>query len=151
RVVSHPERPLASGAVRGWDRRNAHYFQLILSLAAHYGFDVDTPWQELPKDIQKAILFGSGKQRIAFRYLTERGGKVTREHAFEGIVPNMERRYKETESAAVREELARFISDQPCPECEGQRLNRSARNVFVAEQALPALTRRSIDDALAFF
>ncbi|MGN6328183.1 MAG: excinuclease ABC subunit UvrA [Rhodanobacter sp.] len=151
RVVSHPERALASGAVRGWDRRNAHYFQLILSLAAHYGFDVDTPWQDLPKDVQKAILFGSGKQRIAFRYLTERGGKVTREHAFEGIVPNMERRYKETESAAVREELARFISDQPCPECEGQRLNRSARNVFVAEQALPALTRRSIDDALAFF
>ncbi|HUH54485.1 MAG TPA: excinuclease ABC subunit UvrA [Rhodanobacter sp.] len=151
RVVSHPEQPLASGAVRGWDRRNAHYFQLILSLAAHYGFDVDTPWQDLPKDVQKAVLFGSGKQRIAFRYLTERSGKVTREHAFEGIVPNMERRYKETESAAVREELARFISDQPCPECEGQRLNRSARNVFVAEHALPALTRRSIDDALSFF
>jgi excinuclease ABC subunit A len=151
RVVGHPELPLSNGAVRGWDRRNAHYFQLILSLAAHYGFDVDTPWQKLPADVQKAILYGSGKDRIAFRYITERGGKVTREHAFEGILPNLERRYKETESAAVREELAKYISDQPCPECAGQRLNRSARNVFVADHALPSLTSRSIDDALAFF
>ena len=151
RVVGHPELPLSGGAVRGWDRRNAHYFQLILSLAAHYGFDVDTPWQKLPADIQKAVLHGSGKDKIAFRYITERGGKVTREHAFEGILPNLERRYKETESPAVREELAKYISDQPCPTCEGQRLNRSARNVFVADHALPSLTHRSIDDALAFF
>ncbi len=151
RVVGHPELALASGAVRGWDRRNAHYFQLILSLAAHYGFDVDTPWRKLPADVQKAVLYGSGKEKIAFRYLTERGGKITREHAFEGIVPNLERRYRETESSAVREELAKYISDQPCPACEGQRLNRSARNVFVADHALPTLTRRSIDDALAFF
>ncbi|GAB2542725.1 excinuclease ABC subunit UvrA [Rhodanobacter koreensis] len=151
RVVGHPELPLSGGAVRGWDRRNAHYFQLILSLAAHYGFDVDTPWQKLPADVQKAVLHGSGKDKIAFRYITERGGKVTREHAFEGILPNLERRYKETESPAVREELAKYISDQPCPACEGQRLNRSARNVFVADHALPSLTHRSIDDALAFF
>ena len=151
RVVGHPELSLANGAVRGWDRRNAHYFQLILSLAAHYGFDVDTPWNKLPADVQKAILYGSGKDKIAFRYITERGGKVTREHAFEGILPNLDRRYKETESAAVREELAKYISDQPCPACEGQRLNRSARNVFVADHALPSLTARSIDDALAFF
>lgn len=151
RVVGHPELPLSGGAVRGWDRRNAHYFQLILSLAAHYGFDVDTPWQQLPADVRKAILHGSGKQKIAFRYLTERGGRVTREHPFEGILPNLERRYKETESAAVREELAKYISDQPCPACDGQRLNRSARNVFVADHALPSLTHRSIDDALAFF
>ncbi|MGS0999963.1 excinuclease ABC subunit UvrA [Rhodanobacter sp. UC4451_H18] len=151
RVVGHPELSLANGAVRGWDRRNAHYFQLLMSLAAHYGFDVDAPWQKLPADVQKAILYGSGKEQIAFRYITERGGKVTREHAFEGIVPNLERRYKETESAAVREELAKYISDQPCPACEGQRLNRSARNVFVADHALPSLTARSIDDALAFF
>jgi excinuclease ABC subunit A len=151
RVVGHPELPLSGGAVRGWDRRNAHYFQLILSLAAHYGFDVDTPWHKLPADVQKAVLHGSGKDKIAFRYITERGGKVTREHAFEGILPNLERRYKETESAAVREELAKYISDQPCPACEGQRLNRSARNVFVADHALPSLTHRSIDDALAFF
>jgi len=151
RVVGHPELPLSGGAVRGWDRRNAHYFQLILSLAAHYGFDVDTPWQKLPADVQKAVLHGSGKDKIAFRYITERGGKVTREHAFEGILPNLERRYKETESSAVREELAKYISDQLCPACEGQRLNRSARNVFVADHALPSLTHRSIDDALAFF
>ena len=151
RVVGHPELPLSAGAVRGWDRRNAHYFQLILSLAAHYGFDVDTPWQALPADVQKAVLHGSGKQKIAFRYLTERGGRVTREHPFEGILPNLERRYKETESAAVREELAKYISDQPCPDCDGQRLNRSARNVFVADHALPSLTHRSIDDTLAFF
>jgi excinuclease ABC subunit A len=151
RVVAHPELPLSAGAVRGWDRRNAHYFQLILSLAAHYGFDVDTPWQDLRPDVQQAILHGSGTKKIAFRYLTERGGKVTREHPFEGIVPNLERRYKETESAAVREELSKYISDQPCPTCEGQRLNRSARNVFVAGHALPSLTHRSIDDTLAFF
>ncbi|OOG45828.1 excinuclease ABC subunit UvrA [Rhodanobacter sp. C01] len=151
RVVGHPELPLSGGAVRGWDRRNAHYFQLILSLAAHYGFDVDTPWQKLPADVQKAVLYGSGKDKIAFRYITERGGKVTREHPFEGILPNLDRRYKETESPAVREELAKYISDQPCPTCEGQRLNRSARNVFVADHALPSLTHRSIDDALAFF
>jgi excinuclease ABC subunit A len=151
RVVGHPELSLAGGAVRGWDRRNAHFFQLILSLAAHYGFDVDAPWQSLPKDVQQAVMYGSGKEKIAFRYLTERGGKVTREHPFEGILPNLDRRYKETESAAVREELAKYIADHPCPECQGQRLNRSARNVFVADQALPSLTHRSIDDALAFF
>jgi len=151
RVVAHPELSLAGGAIRGWDRRNAHYFQLLLSLAAHYKFDVDTPWRKLPADVQKAVLYGSGKELIAFKYITERGGRVTREHAFEGILPNMERRYKETESPAVREELAKYISDQACRECEGQRLNRSARNVFVADHALPSLTSRSIDDALAFF
>ncbi|MCW9040887.1 MAG: excinuclease ABC subunit A, partial [Rhodospirillales bacterium] len=151
RVVGHPELPLSAGAVRGWDRRNAHYFQLILSLAAHYGFDVDTPWLELKPEVQQAVLYGSGTRKIAFRYLTERGGKVIREHPFEGILPNLERRYQETESSAVREELAKYISDQPCPACEGQRLNRSARNVFVADHALPSLTHRSIDDTLAFF
>ena len=151
RVVGHPELPLSAGAVRGWDRRNPHYFQLLTSLANHYGFGVDTRWCDLPGAVQKSILHGSGKEKIAFRYLTERGGKVTREHAFEGILPNLERRYKETESAAVREELAKYISDQPCPDCAGQRLNRSARNVFVADHALPSLTHRSIDDALAFF
>ncbi|MEO7066618.1 MAG: excinuclease ABC subunit UvrA [Rhodanobacter sp.] len=151
RVVSHPELSLAGGAVRGWDRRNAHYFQLILSLAAHYGFDVDTPWKNLSSAIQKAVLYGSGKDKIAFHYLTERGGKVKREHTFEGILPNLDRRYKEAESSAVREELSKFISDQPCSTCSGQRLNRSARNVFVAEQSLPVLTSRPIDDTLTFF
>jgi excinuclease ABC subunit A len=151
RVVGHPELPLSNGAIRGWDRRNPHYFQMLQSLAAHYGFEADTRWRDLPPHIQQAILYGSGKEKIPFRYLTERGGRVTREHAFEGILPNLERRYKETESSAVREELAKYISDHPCPNCEGQRLNRSARNVFVADRALPALTNRSIDDALGFF
>ena len=151
RVVGHPELPLSGGAIRGWDRRNAHYFQLIISLASHYRFDVDTPWQKLPATVQKAVLYGSGNDKIQFRYLTERGGKVTREHSFEGILPNLERRYKETESPAVREELAKYIADHPCPDCHGQRLNRSARNVFVADHALPSLTSRSIDDALGFF
>ena len=151
RVVRHPELSLAGGAVRGWDRRNAHYFQLIQSLAKHYGFDVDTPWNELPKKVQDAVLHGSGGETIAFRYLTERGGKVTREHAFEGILPNLERRYRETESSAVREELSRYIADKPCSECGGQRLNRSARNVFVAERTLPEIGSDSIDAAQAFF
>ena len=151
RVVVHPELSLAGGAIRGWDRRNPHYFQMLQSLAGHYGFDVDARWCDLPEATREAILYGSGREKIAFRYLTERGGRVTREHAFEGILPNLERRYKETESAAVREELAKYISERPCPACEGQRLNRAARNVFVADCALPALTRRSIDEALAFF
>jgi len=151
RVVRHPELSLAGGAVRGWDRRNAHYFQLILSLARHYGFDVDTPWEDLPQKVQDAVMHGSGGETIAFRYLTERGGKVTREHAFEGILPNLERRYRETESSAVREELSRYIAEKPCAECGGQRLNRSARNVFVAERSLPDIGTDSIDAAQAFF
>ncbi len=151
RVVRHPELSLAGGAVRGWDRRNAHYFQLILSLARHYGFDVDTPWNELPKKVQDAVMHGSGGESIAFRYLTERGGKVTREHAFEGILPNLERRYRETESSAVREELSRYIAEKPCGECGGQRLNRSARNVFVAERTLPEIGTDAIEDAQRFF
>ena len=151
RVVVHPHLSLAAGAVRGWDRRNAYYFQLILSLAKHYRFDVDTPWQELPKATQKAVLYGSGEEIITFRYLTEGGGSVQRKHRFEGIVPNLERRYREAESPVVREELAKFISTRPCPDCGGQRLNRSARNVFVAERGLAALTALPIDQSLAFF
>src|ERR1700754_974480 len=151
RVVAFPSLSLASGAVKGWDRRNAHYFQLIISLAKYYGFDPETPWRELPKAMQNAVLNGSGKDVIPFRYITDRGGKVTREHKFEGILPNLERRYRETESAAVREELSRYIADHPCPDCGGQRLNPSARNVFVADRAIPELTSLAIDNALGFF
>ncbi len=150
RIIARPQLPLSGGAVRGWDRRNPHYFRMLLSLAKHYGFDADTRWCDLPANVQTAIMYGSGKQKIAFRYLTERGGEVTREHAFEGILPNLERRYRETESSAVREELARYISEQPCAVCHGERLNPSARNVFIADLALPALTARSIDDAMDF-
>ncbi|ATE71407.1 excinuclease ABC subunit UvrA [Lysobacter capsici] len=151
RVVVHPELSLSAGAVRGWDRRNAYYFQLIQSLAKHYKFNVDTPWQVLTAAQQKAVLYGSGDEQISFNYITESGGRSQRKHRFEGIVPNLERRYRETESAAVREELAKFISQRPCPDCGGARLNRAARNVFVAERPLPELVVLPVDEALNFF
>ncbi len=151
RVVVHPNLSLAAGAIRGWDRRNMYYFQLILSLARHYKFDIDTAWEQLPEAIQHAILHGSGDEIISFRYLTENGGSVARKHRFEGIVPNLERRYRETESPAVREELSKFITERPCPDCHGERLNRSARNVFVHDANLPALSALPIDQALQFF
>jgi len=151
RVVVNPQLSLAAGAVRGWDRRNQYYFQLILALAKHYVFDVDTPWRELPEATRQQVLFGSGDVQISFRYTTGTSGAVTRKHRFEGIVPNLERRYKETESAAVREELAKYISSRACPDCGGQRLNRSARNVFVGDRNLPVLTALPIDQALTFF
>jgi excinuclease ABC subunit A len=151
RVVVNPQLSLAAGAVRGWDRRNQYYFQLILSLAKHYKFDVDTPWHDLPEATRNHVLYGSGNEQISFRYVTGASGGVTRKHKFEGIVPNLERRYKETESPAVREELSKFINERPCPVCHGQRLNRSARNVFVADSNLPALTALPIEQSLAFF
>ena len=150
-VVTHPERSLAAGAVRGWDRRNAYYFQMILSLARHYRFDVDTPWQELPEAAREAVLYGSGEETVSFRYLTDRGGTVTRTHRFEGIVNNLKRRYRETESSMVREELSKYISDQACPDCGGQRLNRAARNVFVGEHNLAEVTSWAIAETLAYF
>jgi excinuclease ABC subunit A len=151
KVVVHPELSLAGGAVRGWDRRNAYYFQLIRSLAKHYGFDVETPWSELPEPVQRVVLFGSGFDTIEFSYLDERGRGVKRTHPFEGVIRNMDRRYRETESNAVREELARYISSQPCPDCQGTRLTEAARHVFVAEQTLPAITALPVARALAFF
>ncbi|QOY62029.1 excinuclease ABC subunit UvrA [Lysobacter sp. H21R4] len=151
RVVVHPELGLAAGAVRGWDRRNAYYFQLIQSLSKHYGFDVNTPWNLLPEDIRQAVLFGSGTEQIAFTYLTEGGTRHQRKHRFEGIVPNLERRYKETESAAVRDELSKYISERSCVDCGGQRLNRAARNVFVGDHPLPDIVVLPIDETLTFF
>ncbi len=151
RVVAHPELSLAAGAVRGWDRRNAYYFQLVNSLAKHYRFDVDAPWQTLPEAARQAVLYGSGEEVITFTYLTESGGRTQRKHRFEGIVNNLERRYRETESPAVREELSKYISERPCPDCGGARLNRAARNVFVADRPLPSLVVLPVDEALAFF
>ena len=151
RVVVHPAQGLSAGAVRGWDRRNMYYFQMILSLSRHYGFDVDTPWNDLPEKIRQRVLYGSGDEQIAFSYVMEKGGRVTRKHRFEGIIPNLERRYKETESPAVREEIAKFISPQACPECNGQRLNRSSRHVFVGEVNLPSVTALPIDRTLEHF
>jgi len=151
RVVGHPELSLAAGAMRGWDRRNAYYFSMITSLAKHYKFDVDLPWQLLPEDIRAIVLHGSGKEAINLVYVGENGNKYQRKHAFEGIIPNLERRYRETESAAVREELSKYISERPCPECGGARLNRSARNVFVADRPLHEIAVMPIDNCLAFF
>ncbi len=151
RVVTHPDASLADGAIRGWDRRNPYYWALIGSLARHFKFDTDAPFNKLPKSAREVILYGSGEQKIEFRYPDERGRSVTRTHRFEGVLPNLERRYKETESIAVREELAKYLSDKPCPDCKGERLNRAARHVFVADTNLPAITALSVRDAEAFF
>ncbi|HVY80876.1 MAG TPA: excinuclease ABC subunit UvrA [Steroidobacteraceae bacterium] len=151
RVVTNPELSLAGGAIRGWDRRNAYYFQLIQSLAKHYRFDIETPWTELPAKVQKVVLYGSGDEEIAFRYAEGKGRTSTRKHKFEGILPNLERRYRETESSTVREELAKYLGVQACPECHGTRLNRAARFVFVAGRSLPELAHLTVGRALEFF
>ena len=151
RVVSNPGLSLPGGAVRGWDRRNAWYYGMLQCLAAHYDFDLETPWEELPKHIQLIILYGSGKEVIDFRYPSSRGRSKTRKHPFEGIIPNMERRYRETESNAVRDEMSRFFAQQPCPACQGSRLNRSARHVFVADTTLPRITAMPVGASLDFF
>jgi excinuclease ABC subunit A len=149
KVVVHPELSLAGGAVRGWDRRNAYYFQMIRALGEHFGFDVETPWEELPESVRQVILYGSGKEKIKLRLPHERGaGKV---RAFEGIIRNMDRRYHETDSNTVREELARYISHQPCPACKGSRLNEAARHVFVGVRNLPDVSALPVGDSLAFF
>ncbi len=151
RVVRDRELSLAGGAVRGWDRRNPYYWRLIQSLSEHYGFDPETPFGELDEAVQQALLWGSGEEEIAFRYPSQRGGTVLRHHPFEGVLPNMQRRYRETESSMVREELARYVSSRSCPECHGSRLNRSARHVFVAERSLPEISRLSVGEATGFF
>ncbi len=151
RVAAHPPLSLAGGAIRGWDRRNAYFFQLIQCLAEHYDFDIEQAFADLPENIRRIVLFGSGTTKIAFKYFDGRGGMVTRKHRFEGIVPNMERRYRETESVTVREELAKYLSTQACPTCDGTRLNPAARNVFVDNRELPGVTSMSVGDARDFF
>jgi excinuclease ABC subunit A len=133
RVVAHPELSLASGAIKGWDRRNQFYFRLLQNLAKHAKFDLEAPFEELPKKAQELLLFGSNNQDIPFEYLNEKGKVVVREHAFEGIVANFERRYRETDSPTVREELAKYQNNKPCPSCEGTRLRTEARNVKVGD------------------
>ncbi|MGE6992969.1 excinuclease ABC subunit UvrA [Pseudomonas sp. NPDC047961] len=145
------ELTLAEGAIRGWDRRNVYYFQMLGSLASHYGFSLDEPFDSLPPDQQKFVLRGSGKENVDFRYLNDRGDIVKRSHPFEGIIPNLERRYRETESNSVREELAKYLSTQPCPECRGTRLRREARHVWVGDKTLPAVTGLPIGDATEYF
>ncbi|MDF3934690.1 excinuclease ABC subunit UvrA [Pseudomonas citronellolis] len=147
RRVVNGELTLAEGAIRGWDRRNVYYFQMLGSLAAHFGFSLEEPFQDLPAEHQKFILNGSGRENVDFRYLNDRGDIVKRAHPFEGILPNLERRYRETESATVREELAKFLSTQPCPDCHGTRLRREARHVWVGDRTLPAITAMPVGEA----
>jgi len=151
KVITSPELSLAGGAVRGWDRRNAYYFAIIRSLGKHYGFDPETPWEELDKKTQKIILNGSGLEAIEFVQLDPRGKTVKKLQPFEGVLNNMKRRYRETESNAVREELSRYLSHQACPDCQGTRLNEAARHVFVDQQRLPDVTGMAIDQSLNFF
>ena len=151
KVVTHPELSLPGGAIRGWDRRNTYYFQLVQALATHYDFDLDTKFELLPERVRNVILYGSGKEKITFSYQQERRGTYTREHPFEGVIPNMQRRYRDTESSVVREELAKFLGTKPCPICSGQRLNEAARHVFVQKSSLPQLASLPIGQAQAFF
>jgi excinuclease ABC subunit A len=150
RVVLHPHLSLAGGAVRGWDRRNDHYFQLIQSLSQHYGFDIETPWTELPERVRAVLLHGSGSEAIEFSEREAQGKRTRRRHPFEGIVPNLTRRYRETTSPMVREELARYLSLRPCADCQGTRLNRAARFVFVADRSLPQVAHLTVGRALEF-
>jgi excinuclease ABC subunit A len=151
RVVSDPTLSLPAGAIRGWDRRNAFYFQMLESLAKHYQFDLDKPFEELPQKVRDIILRGSGDEIIAFTYFSERGQNSRRKHAFEGVIPNIERRYRESESNTIREELAKYLSHQACEVCEGSRLKREARHVFVENKPLHAITNLPVGAALEFF
>ena len=151
RIVQHPEASLAEGAIRGWDRRNVYYFHMLSSLADHYGFDIDTPFEKLAKKHRNVILNGSGKEEVAFAYVNDRGDVFQRTHAFEGIIPNMDRRYRDTDSQSVREDLAKNLSTAPCPDCEGTRLRSDARNVFVDERTLPSITAMAVGDAQDYF
>ncbi len=151
KVVSHPELSLPGGAVRGWDRRNAYYFQLLRTLAEHYGFELDTPFQDLAEDIRNVVLYGSGGEVITFYYHGGRGRPVKRVHPFEGIIPNMQRRYRESESAVIREELSKYLSIQVCKACHGARLKEGARHVFIEDMSLPAVTALSVSAARTFF
>ena len=151
RVIANPELSLSGGAIKGWDKRNFYYFQMLQALAEHYKFAVETPFNQLDEKIQQLVLHGSGKQEIEFKYMNDRGDVVIRKHPFEGILNNMDRRYRETESNAVREELAKYLNNQPCPDCHGSRLRLEARNVFIADTPLQAIAEFAIADALAFF
>lgn len=150
-VVSDRDLSLAEGAIHGWDRRNIYYFQMLGSIANHYDFDLATPFSELPEKLQKVVLQGSGKEKIDFRYVNDRGDEYTRAHEFEGIIPNMERRYRETDSQMVRENLSKFLSTQECPECDGARLNADARSVMIDNKSLTDITSQSVHQAHAYF
>lgn len=151
RVIQNADLSLAQGAIRGWDQKNFYYFQMLTALTEHYDFDVHTPFNKLSKKIQEIILHGSGRTEIEFKYINDRGDIRLKKHPFEGILHNLERRYRDTESNSVREELAKYISNKPCSSCDGTRLKIEARNVFINDTALPTIVELSIADALTFF
>ncbi len=151
KVVQDGSLTLSEGAIRGWDRRTLYYFQQLKAVAEHYGFDIDTPFEKLSKKHQEVILNGSGDEAVPFRYLNDRGDIISKSHPFEGVLNNLERRYRETESEMVREDLSKYINMQPCPSCEGSRLRREARHVFIDEKTLPELVKLPIGGALNYF
>ncbi|MBA3981643.1 MAG: excinuclease ABC subunit UvrA, partial [Alcanivorax sp.] len=151
KVVIQPAASLAEGAIRGWDRRNVYYFQMLTSLASHLGFAIDTPFNKLTKAVRRKILYGTGNEAVEFRYLNDRGDIVKRRHPFEGIIPNMERRYRDTESDAVREDLASFLSTSDCPDCGGSRLREAARHVFIDGRNLPDIVRLPVGKASDYY
>ncbi|MYA17331.1 MAG: excinuclease ABC subunit UvrA [Gammaproteobacteria bacterium] len=150
-VVADPELTLAEGAIRGWDRRNVYYFHMLRSLSRHYGFDIEAPYKRLKKAHKDAILYGSGNERIDFSYINDRGDKIVRRHRFEGVIPNMDRRYRETESSMVRESLSRYLTVRACPACNGSRLKEESRHVFIDGATLPTLTTGSVETILEHF
>ncbi|MBR2513321.1 MAG: excinuclease ABC subunit UvrA [Halomonas sp.] len=151
KLISHPELSLAEGVIKGWDRRNIYYFTQLQALANHYRFELETPWSELARHEREIILNGSGDEQIPFTYVGDRGRKVTREHAFEGVLPNMQRRYRETESNMVRDDLAKYIAVQPCATCSGSRLRKESRHVYVDDQNIADIVRLPIGDAWRYF
>jgi len=151
RIIQNSAITLAEGAIKGWDRRTVYYFQLLNSVAKHYGVEIDTPFEKFTEEFQQVLLYGSQDEDIAFNYVNTRGDMVERYHAFEGVIPNIERRYRETESNAVREDLAKYLNKQPCPSCHGSRLREASRHVFINEETLPQLTCLPIGDALTYF
>lgn len=151
KIIQDATLSLSEGAIRGWDKRNVYYFHMLASLAKHYGFNVDTAWSKLKAKQREAVLYGSGDETIEFNYINDRGDVYKRSHTFEGVLPNMERRYRDTESNSVREDLIKFLSTQPCPECEGTRLRVEARNVFIDERPLPKITEMPVADAYDYY
>lgn len=151
KLIVAPELSLAEGVIKGWDRRSIYYFGLLKSLASHYGFELETPWQQLPSKVRQVILHGSGKENIDFSYSSDRGQNVIKSHPFEGVIPNLERRYRETDSQSLREELARLLTTHACPDCHGSRLRQASRHVFVGQLNLPAVVKMPLGDAREYF
>jgi excinuclease ABC subunit A len=151
RVVAYPHLSLAAGAIKGWDKRNQFYFQMVESLATHYDFDPTVPFDQMTEEVQRIVLYGSGREQIKFRYLNEKGTRFDRSHTFEGIIPNLERRYRETDSLMVREELSKYLNAKPCPECAGTRLRKEARFVFIGDRTLPEVSGLSLIQCRDFF